>query len=118
MEDFKDKEVLECGCGGGQHTSFIAPYAKHITAVDLNTTAIARERNKGKANIEFIEADIMTMDLNKQFDIVFSIGVIHHTDIGKFRGPLNNFFDGFFLVISRNNNEGFTGLCYWQRFLL
>ncbi|MEO8665028.1 MAG: class I SAM-dependent methyltransferase [Ignavibacteria bacterium] len=80
LEDFRGKEILECGCGGGQHTSFIAPYAKHILAVDLNTTEIARERNKEFSNIEFAEADIATMELGKKFDIVFSIGVIHHTD--------------------------------------
>ena len=80
LEDFRGKDVLECGCGGGQHTSFIAPYAKWLTAVDLNTTDIARIRNKDAGNVEFVEADIAAMDLGKQFDIVFSIGVIHHTD--------------------------------------
>lgn len=80
IEDFQGKDVLECGCGGGQHTSFIAPYANSITAVDLNTTEIAKERNKKFSNIEFIESDIASMSLGKEFDIVFSIGVIHHTD--------------------------------------
>lgn len=80
LEDFRDKEVLECGCGGGQHTSFIAPYAKSVTAVDLNTTELAQERNKKSGNINYVEADIAKMDLKKKFDIVFSIGVIHHTD--------------------------------------
>ncbi len=80
LEDFKNKEVLECGCGGGQHTFFIAPYARSITAVDLNTIDIAMERNKKFDNVRFVEADIATMDLNRKFDIVFSIGVVHHTD--------------------------------------
>lgn len=80
LEDFSGKEVLECGCGGGQHTSFIAPFAKKIVAVDLNTSDIARERNRQFDNIEFVEDDIAGMDLSRQFDIVFSIGVVHHTD--------------------------------------
>lgn len=80
LEDFTGKEVLECGCGGGQHTSFVAPIAKSVTAVDLNTTEIAKERNKEFSNVEFIESDIASMNLGKTFDIVFSIGVIHHTD--------------------------------------
>jgi 2-polyprenyl-3-methyl-5-hydroxy-6-metoxy-1,4-benzoquinol methylase len=80
LEDFQDKDVLECGCGGGQHTSFIAPYVRSITAVDLNTADIAAQRNKVFTNIEFKEADIALMDLGKKFDIVFSIGVVHHTD--------------------------------------
>ncbi len=80
IEDFQDKEVLECGCGGGQHTSFVASYAATYFAVDLNTIDIARKRNADKNNIEYIEADIAKMDLKKKFDCVFSIGVIHHTD--------------------------------------
>jgi SAM-dependent methyltransferase len=80
LEDFKGKDVLECGCGGGQHTSFLAPLVKSIVAVDLNTVAIARERNKRFANVECIEGDIAAMDLARTFDIVFSIGVVHHTD--------------------------------------
>jgi len=80
LEDFTHKDGLECGCGGGQHTSFVAPYARHVTAVDLNTTAIARERTKHLDNVTLVEADIAEMDLGKTFDIVFSIGVVHHTD--------------------------------------
>jgi SAM-dependent methyltransferase len=80
FQDFQNKEVLECGCGCGQHTSFIAPYAKSVTAVDLNTIDIAAKRNMAFNNVEFVEADITSMDLGRKFDIVFSIGVIHHTD--------------------------------------
>ena len=80
LNDFKDKEVLECGCGGGQHSSLIAPFAKEIVAVDLNTRDIAKEKNKELTNVTFLEADISEMDLERQFDIVFSLGVIHHTD--------------------------------------
>ena len=25
LEDFRGKDVLDCGCGGGQHLNFIAP---------------------------------------------------------------------------------------------
>lgn len=78
--DFIGKDVLECGCGGGQHTSFVAPYARSVTAVDLNTTDIARQRNLQLSNVTFIGADISTMDLGQQYDVVFCLGVIHHTD--------------------------------------
>lgn len=80
LEDFRGKDVLECGCGGGQHTSFVAPYARSVTAVDLNASEVARKRNEGAANVSFVEADIAEMDLGRQFDVVFSIGVVHHTD--------------------------------------
>jgi SAM-dependent methyltransferase len=80
LDEFRGKTVLECGCGGGQHTSIVAPLATRVVAVDLNTAEIARSRNAAFANVQFIEADIATLDLGEQFDIVFCIGVIHHTD--------------------------------------
>ena len=80
LEEFLGKSVLECGCGGGQHTRFISAYAASVTAVDLNTVDIARQHNCNLRNISFVEADIATMDLGCTFEIVFSIGVVHHTD--------------------------------------
>ena len=79
-DDFRDKTVLECGCGGGQHTSYVAPLSRSVTALDLNTAELARQRNSQFDNVEFIECDIATVDLGRQFDVVFCIGVIHHTD--------------------------------------
>tara|TARA_B100000029_G_scaffold145311_1_gene140511 strand:+ start:232 stop:1053 length:822 start_codon:yes stop_codon:yes gene_type:complete len=80
LDDFLGKQVLEFGCGGGQHTRFVAPYCKSITAIDLNTAEIAREHTKNLHNVQILEGDIATIDLGRQFDIVFCIGVIHHTD--------------------------------------
>lgn len=80
LEDFRGKTVLECGCGGGQHTRMVSAVAESITAVDLNTADLARERNREAKNVSFVEADIATMSLDRQFDVVFSIGVVHHTD--------------------------------------
>ncbi len=79
-EHFQGKTVLEAGCGQGQHTRRIAGMADAITAVDLNTAALARRRNAQLQNVEFRQADISTMDLGRDFDIVMCVGVIHHTD--------------------------------------
>jgi SAM-dependent methyltransferase len=108
LEDMKGKEVLECGCGGGQHTSYVAPYASHHTAVDLNTTDIAKERNKEFNNISFVEADIATMDLKKKFDFVFSIGVVHHTDDPDktFRNMMNHTKPGGKTIVWVYSKEG------------
>ena len=80
LEDFRGKSVLDCGCGGGQHVSFVAPYAREVTGVDLNALESARRRTANLPNVQFVEADIAKMDLGKRFDHVYSIGVLHHTD--------------------------------------
>lgn len=80
LEDFRGKDVLDCGCGGGQHIEFTAPYAASVTGIDLNALSSAAERTKNLKNVTLVEGDIAAMDLGKQFDVVYSIGVLHHTD--------------------------------------
>jgi len=80
LSDFRGKDVLEAGCGGGHHTALIAGVAHFVTAVDLNTADLARRRNLDLDNAEFLEADISSMALARRFDVAISIGVLHHTD--------------------------------------
>jgi SAM-dependent methyltransferase len=80
LDDFRGKTVLEAGCGGGQHTVLIASRANEVVAVDLNTVEIARQRAAAFDNVRLVEADIAAMDLGRRFDIVLSVGVVHHTD--------------------------------------
>lgn len=80
LEEWRGKTVLDCGCGGGQHVDFSAAYAARVVGVDLNTSELARERNRHHANVEFVEADIATFAAPEPFDVVYCIGVIHHTD--------------------------------------
>lgn len=80
IEDFRGKDVLECGCGGGHHTAIMGQVARELVAVDLNCADLARERCRHMGNVSFVNADLMTMDLGRQFDVVVCIGVIHHTD--------------------------------------
>ena len=80
LEDFRGKDILDCGCGQGQHLSFIAPYCRNALGVDLNTSEIAKRNLQRFPHITLKEADVAAMNLQKQFDIVYSIGVLHHTD--------------------------------------
>jgi len=80
LEDFRGKDVLDCGCGGGQHLSFVAPYARRVVGVDLNAAEVARKNTEQFPNVDVREGDLAHVNLGEQFDVVYSIGVLHHTD--------------------------------------
>jgi len=81
FENFRDKEVMDAGSGPGVHVRLIAPYAKHLTAVDLEALSTTRECTRDLSDkIDYINADISAMELGRQFDAVLCAGTIHHTD--------------------------------------
>ncbi len=106
--DFEGKDVLDCGCGGGQHLSFVAPHCRSIVGVDLNATDSAKRNTTKFSNVEVIENDIAQMDLGRQFDIVYCIGVIHHTDNPDttFRNLLKHCKPGGRVIVWCYSHEG------------
>ncbi|NDJ61266.1 MAG: class I SAM-dependent methyltransferase [Chloroflexi bacterium] len=80
LDDFRGKRVLDAGCGPGHHMRLIAPVAEHITGMDLNTAALARTTLADLPNVTLIEDDIARHRPAQPFDVVYSIGVVDHTD--------------------------------------
>lgn len=116
LEDMRGKDVLDCGCGGGQHMSFTAPYAAHVTGVDFNALSVAKAKNGHLPNVSFVEADLAEMDLGKQFDVVYCIGVLHHTDDPErtFRNIAKHAKPGGRVIVWVYSHEG----NFWNRTLL
>lgn len=79
-EFFRDKVVLEGGCGKGRHTQLAAHWgAQDVVGIDLSAaveTAFAATRSLPNAHI--IQADIYRLPLARKFDYAFSVGVLHH----------------------------------------
>lgn len=77
---FKDKVVLEGGCGKGRHTQLAAQFgARDVIGIDLSDaveTAFAATRDLPNAHI--VQADIYNLPFARVFDYAFSIGVLHH----------------------------------------
>lgn len=88
FEKWKGKRVLEIGCGIGTDSINFARAGAMLTVVELSQTSldICKERFKVfgleadfyQGNVEELES-VLPHDLQNQFDLVYSFGVLHHT---------------------------------------
>jgi ubiquinone/menaquinone biosynthesis C-methylase UbiE len=76
----KDKmSVAEIGCGPGRGTMYLSAHDRHVTAIDISATSLARARKRAPS-AKFVRATAMALPFcGECFDIVVSDGVIHHT---------------------------------------
>lgn len=80
-EYFKDKLVVEGGCGHGTFIEFLAELGAEVIGLDLGMgVEIAYKRCKHLPTAHIIQTNIMNPPLKRgHFDYVYSTGVIHHT---------------------------------------
>lgn len=80
---YRDKDVLEVGCGMGCMASLWAGHGSRITAVDLNPVAVANTRKRfGLFGLSGVvqEADGESLPFaSDSFDYAYSWGVLHHS---------------------------------------
>ncbi len=86
--EFKDKRLLEIGCGIGIDSVQLHKCGFNLTAVDLTQNAIdiARERAEQEGySIKYMVANAEKLPFeDEEMDFVYSFGVLHHTpDIQK-----------------------------------
>lgn len=77
---FRDKLVLECGCGAGPDTEILLSFGARVLSIDLAGLDAARKNTGGSPSAQFVQASISNLPLRKQhFDIVFCHRVLQHT---------------------------------------
>lgn len=83
--DLEGKRVLEIGCGMGRFLEIAARHAKEAVGLDLSYSVdSARENLRGFKNLHLVQASIFYPPFkNYGFDVVYSIGVLHHTPYPK-----------------------------------
>lgn len=81
-EFFRDKVILDAGCGKGRHVRLAHKWgAKIVLGIDLSESVEAAFANtRHLPNVHIIQGDLFHMPVKKEIvDYAYSIGVIHHT---------------------------------------
>jgi SAM-dependent methyltransferase len=78
-EDFRGRTVLDAGCGAGHMLGYLRPVIAQGVGIDLNTSSVAARRFEDVPHIEIHAGDAATWSEQRGFDVVLSIGVVHHT---------------------------------------
>ena len=82
-EDWAGKTFLDVGCGMGRNSYWPLSYgAKTGVAIDVdqNSLASARRTLEPFGNVTVRHMSAYQIDYENHFDIVFSIGVVHHLE--------------------------------------
>ncbi len=116
-EFFKDKIVLDGGCGKGRHMQLAAEWgARDVVGIDLSDAVeSAFASTKGSENMHVVQADLCKLPLKRVFDYAYTIGVIHHLldpSIG-FRSLASKIKPGGYFsvwVYGAENNKWITSL--------
>jgi ubiquinone/menaquinone biosynthesis C-methylase UbiE len=83
FERWRDRDVLEVGCGLGTDAVNFARHGARYTGLDLTEASIELVRRR--FTLEGMSADLRTADAenlpfpDESFDLVYSHGVLHHT---------------------------------------
>ena len=80
--NLQGKTVLDVGSGAGRYAEVASRWgAKDVIALDLTSAVTACHKNIGqRPNVHIIQANLFEIPLRpRSFDIVYSIGVLHHT---------------------------------------
>ena len=84
-ENLGGKVILDAGCGMGRYTRLAGKMGGEIVGIDLSQSVLkAYEITQGNPFVHIIQGDILQLPFRKkQFDIIYSMGVLHHTPDAK-----------------------------------
>jgi len=80
-EDVAGRLVLDVGCGMGRFADVVSRWGGRVVGIDLSLAVEAAYANLGKReNVRILQANLLHLPFRPgSFDIVYSLGVLHHT---------------------------------------
>jgi SAM-dependent methyltransferase len=79
-EDFKDKLVLDVGCGMGRFAEVVTRWGARVVGIDLSVAVEVAARNLLDREFVGVQADVFSLPFAPEsFDCIYSMGVLHHT---------------------------------------
>ena len=105
---FKNKRVLEIGCGAGNDAQRFIEAEANYTGIDLTNKAVEYTRNKIGLKDKVLKMNAEYLDFSDEyFDLVYSWGVIHHIITPQ------NAIDEIYRVLKK---EGFIYIMLYNKF--
>lgn len=83
LPDFRDKRVLDLGCGFGWHCLYAAEHgAKAVTGVDISEKMLQKAKQQTSSQIvTYIQSDLQEVSfLENSFDVVLSSLALHYIE--------------------------------------
>ena len=80
-DEYAGRRLLDAGVGAGRFAERAAAKGAEVFGIDVTTAIDATYRNIGGLdNVHLAQADVFALPFrDKTFDLVYSIGVLHHT---------------------------------------
>ena len=80
-EELRGKLVLDVGCGMGRFVEVARRWGARVVGVDLSTAVeVAAQNLSDRDGVSFFQADAFALPFAAEsFDVIYSVGVLHHT---------------------------------------
>lgn len=79
-QDLAGKLVLDVGCGMGRFAEVATRWGARVVGIDLSVAAEVAAENLKDRDATFFQADVFKLPFAPEsFDVIYSIGVLHHT---------------------------------------
>jgi len=83
--EYRGKLVLDAGCGNGRYAKLANDWGARVVCVDISSAVEIAQANVGsRPDVAVVQGDLFKLPFKTSlFDIVYSIGVLHHTPDAK-----------------------------------